>query len=69
MICIIYIIYTYIIYIIYIYIYISNGFLKIKRKEAQIDFINKDKSSEIHIDESIIKSKLLGIKMLSKLNF
>ena len=61
---------------IYIYIYInrfSNGFLQIKRKEAQINFITKDKSSEIHIGESIIKSsdfeKLLGIKIYSKLHF
>ena len=61
---------------VYIYIYInrfSNGFLQIKRKEAQINFITKDKSSEIHIGESIIKSsdfeKLLGIKIYSKLHF
>ena len=48
----------------------SNGFLKIKRKETQINLITKDKSSEIHIGESIIKSsdhgKLLGIKLDSK---
>ena len=48
----------------------SNGFLKIKRKEAQINLITKVKSSEIHIGESIIKSsdygKLLGIKIDSK---
>ena len=51
----------------------SNSFLKIKRKEAQINLITKDKSSEIHIAESIIKSsdceKLLGIKIDSKLHF
>ena len=48
-------------------------FLKIKRKEAQVNFITKDKSSEIHIGEPIIKSsdgeKLLGIKIDSKLHF
>ena len=51
----------------------SNGFLKIKRKETQINVITKDKSSEIHIGESIIKSsdceKLLDIKIDSKLHF
>ena len=51
----------------------SNGFLKIKRKESQINLITKDKSSEIHIGESIIKSsdceKLLRIKIDSKLHF
>ena len=45
----------------------SDGFLKIKRKEAQIILITKDKSSEVHIGESIIKNsdceKLLGIKI------
>ena len=50
-----------------------NGFLKIKRKETQINVINKDKSSEIHISESIIKNsdceKLLDIKIDSKLQF
>ena len=48
-------------------------FLKIKRKEAQISLITKDKDSEIHIGESIIKSsdceKLLGIKIDPKLCF
>ena len=52
---------------------ISNGFLKIKRKEAQISLITKDKYSEIHIGEFIIKSsdceKLLGIKIDPKLCF
>ena len=33
----------------------SNGFLKIKRKEVQINLITKDKSSEIHTGKSIIK--------------
>ena len=51
----------------------SNGFLEIKRKETQVNVITKDKSSEIHICESIIKSsdceKLLGIKIDSKLHF
>ena len=51
----------------------SNGFIKIKRKEVQINLITKDKSSEIDIAESIIKSsdweKLLGIKIDSKLHF
>ena len=51
----------------------SNGLLKIKRKEAQINLITRNKSSEIHIGESIIKSsdceKLLGIKIDSKLHF
>ena len=49
----------------------SNGFLKIKRKEPQINLANKNKSSEIHIRESVIKSseKLLGIKTDSKLHF
>ena len=58
---------------IYIYIYIcmklqafSNDFLKMKRKQIQMNLTTKDKSSEIHIAESIIiKSsdweKLLGI--------
>ena len=44
----------YIIHIIYIWTNIEledffNGFLKIKRKETQINVIAKDKSSEIHI--------------------
>ena len=51
----------------------SNGFLKIKRKETQINVITKDKSSEIHIGESIIKrsdcEKLVDIKIDSKLHF
>ena len=51
----------------------SNGFLKIKLKETQINVITKDKSSEIHVGESIIKSrdceKVLDIKIDSKLNF
>ena len=51
----------------------SNGFLKVKRKETQINVITKDKSSEIHIGQSIIKSsdckKLLDIKINSKLHF
>ena len=52
----------------------SNGFLKIKRTETQINVITKDKSSEIHVgDESIITSSdyknLLGIKIDSKLHF
>ena len=51
----------------------SNGFLKIKLKETQINVITKDKSSEIHIGEFIIKSrdceKVLDIKIDSKLNF
>ena len=43
-----------IIHIIYIWTNIEledffNGFLKIKRKETQINVIAKDKSSEIHI--------------------
>ena len=58
---------------VYIYIYIcmklqafSNDFLKMKRKQIQMNLTTKDKSSEIHIAESIIiKSsdceKLLGI--------
>ena len=50
-----------------------NGFLKIKRKETQINIITKDKSSEIHIGQSIIKSsdceKLPDIKIDSKLHF
>ena len=50
----------------------SNGFLKIKRKETQLNVITKNKSSEIHISESIIKSsdwkKTLGIKIDSRLN-
>ena len=52
---------------------ISNGFLEIKRKEAQISLITKDKYSEIHIGESIIKSsnceKLLAIEIDPKLCF
>ena len=44
-----------------------NGFLKIKQKEAQINLITIDKSSEIHIVESINKDgdseKLLDIKI------
>ena len=44
----------------------SNDFLKIKRKQIHMTLTTKDKSSEIHIAESIIiKSgdweKLLGI--------
>ena len=50
----------------------SNDFLKTKRKEAQTNLITKDKSSEIHISESIIKSrdceKLLGIIIDSKIH-
>ena len=50
-----------------------NGFLKIKQKETQINVINNDKSSEIHVSESIIKNsdceKLLDIKIDSKLQF
>ena len=50
----------------------SNGFLKIKRKEAQINLITKNNSSEIHVGEPIIKSsdceKLLGIKIDSKIH-
>ena len=50
---------------------ISNGFLKIKRKETQLNVITKNKSSEIHISESIIKSsdwkKTLGIKLIQDL--
>ena len=42
-------------------------------KETQINVITKDKSSEIHIGDSIIESsdckKLLGIKIDSKLHF
>ena len=48
-------------------------YLNIYRKEAQINLITKDKSSEIHIGKSIIKSsdceKLLGIKIDPKLHF
>ena len=77
-------IYDIYIYICMIYMYIwskmelqsfSNSFLKIKRKEAQINLITKDKSksSKIHKGESITKSsdceKLLGIKIDSKLHF
>ena len=51
----------------------SNGFLKIKQKETQINLITKDKSSEIHIGEPIIKSsdceKLLDVKINSELHF
>ena len=51
----------------------SNGFLKIKRKETQINVITKDKSSEIHTGESIIKSsdceKLPDFKIESKRHF
>ena len=32
----------------------SNDFLKIKRKQIQMNLTTKDKSSEIHIAESII---------------
>ena len=32
----------------------SNDFLKIKRKKIQMNLTTKDKSSEIHIAESII---------------
>ena len=44
----------------------SNDFLKIKRKQIQMNLTTKDKSSEIHIVESIIIEssdceKLLGI--------
>ena len=50
-----------------------NGFPKIRQKETQINVITKDKSSEIHIGESIIKSsdckKLLDIKIDLKLHF
>ena len=50
----------------------SNGFLKIQRKETQINVVTKDKSSEIHIGESIIKSSdcenLLDIKIDSKIH-
>ena len=49
-----------------------NGFLKIQRKEIRINVITKDKSSEIHIGESIIKSSdcenLLDIKIDSKIH-
>ena len=73
-------IYIYILNMYYIYyIYkmkmqgFSNGFLKIKWKETQVNVINKHKSSEIHIAECIIKSsyyeKLLGIKIDLKLHF
>ena len=67
----------YIIHIIYIWSKMklqdfSNSFLKIKRKETQINVITKDKSSEIHIGESIIKSsdceKLLDITIDSKIH-
>ena len=51
----------------------SNGFLKIKRKETQINVITKDKSSEIHTGESITKSsdceKLPDFKIDSKRHF
>ena len=52
----------------------SNGFLKIKRTETQINVITKNKSSKIHVgDESIITSSdyknLLDIKIDSKLHF
>ena len=51
----------------------SNGFLKIKQKETQINVITRYNSSEIHIGESVIKSsdckKLLDIKIISKLHF
>ena len=51
----------YIIHIIYIWSKMelqdfSNSFLKIKRKETQINVITKDKSSEIHIGESSLKA-------------
>ena len=39
----------------------SNGFLKVKQKETEINVITKDKSSETHIVESIIKSSLVII--------
>ena len=51
----------------------SIDFLKIKWKETQINIITKDKSSEIHIGESIIKScdceKQQGIKIDSIVHF
>ena len=51
----------------------SNGFLKVKQKETLIDVITKDKSSEIHTGESIIKSndceKLLDIKLIQNFIF
>ena len=51
----------------------SHGFLKIKRRETQINAIAKDKSSEIHIGESVIKNrdceKLVDIKIDSKHHF
>ena len=69
-------------YIIYIHICIwskmelqsfSNRFLKIKQKEAQINLITKDKSSETHTGESIFKisdcDKQLGIKIDLKRHF
>ena len=68
----------YIIHIIYIWSKMelqdfSNSFLKIKRKETQINVITKEKFSETHIGESIIKisdcEKLLDIKIDSKLHF
>ena len=50
-----------------------NGFPKIRQKETQINVITKDKPSEIHIGESIIRSseyeKLRDIKIDSKLHF
>ena len=68
--------YVYIIHIIYTWMELqdfSNGFLKIKQKEKQINVIIKNKSSEIHVVEFIIKSndceKLLDIKIDSKLHF
>ena len=69
-------------YIIYIHICIwskmelqsfSHRFLKIKQKEAQINLISKDKSSETHTGESIFKisdcDKQLGIKIDLKRHF
>ena len=54
----------------------SNGFLKSnEKKKPRINayYNDQDKSSEIHIGESMIKSsdcvKLLGMKIDSKLNF
>ena len=55
-------VFIYIIHIIYIWSKMelqdfSNSFLKVKRKETQINnVITKDKSSEIHIGESSLKA-------------
>ena len=50
----------------------SLFFFQVKQKEAEINLLSKDKSSEIQIGKSIIKSsdweKLLGIKIDSKLH-